>query len=288
MISDKPQSERRILIVDDNEAIHADFRKILTGTLPASDLASAKAALFDEESSQPQRVEFQMSSALQGKQALEMVEAALLEGRPYMVAFVDMRMPPGWDGLQTIEHLWAADPNLQIIICTAYSDHSWEEISQKLGINDRLLVLKKPFDHVEVIQLATALSEKWTLKRAATLKMDELEAIIQERTRELTHLALHDKLTGLPNRALLNDRLAHAIAHHTRDPQYHFAVLFLDFDRFKLINDSLGHKAGDALLIQIARRLNDLMRSTDTISPAQGGTPARLGGDEFVILLDNL
>src|SRR2546421_2225991 len=175
-----------------------------------------------------------------------------------------------------------------VVICTAYSDRSWDEILQKLGVSDRLLILKKPFDPMEVLQLAMALSEKWSLKRAAKLKLDEMESIVQERTRELTRLALHDKLTGLPNRQLLNDRLSQALQHRRRNPNYHFALLFLDFDRFKLINDSLGHEIGDMLLTEIAKRLAQCVRDTDTVAPPTVSTAARLGGDEFVILLDAL
>jgi diguanylate cyclase (GGDEF)-like protein len=279
---------RRILIVDDNEAIHADFRKILSIRGTSSRLAGAKAALFGEQAPQATQADFDVDSALQGQQALAMVQAAVADGKPFRLAFVDMRMPPGWDGLQTIQRLWEADPDLQVVICTAYSDQSWEEITLKLGVSDQLLILKKPFDPVEVLQLAMALSEKWSLHRAAKLKIDEMESVVQDRTRQLTHLALHDKLTGLPNRQLLNDRLSQAIQRRRRDANFHFALLFLDFDRFKLINDSLGHDVGDALLMEIAERLAKCVRDTDTVAMPAISTAARLGGDEFVILLDAL
>jgi predicted signal transduction protein with EAL and GGDEF domain len=133
------------------------------------------------------------------------------------------------------------------------------------------------------------------------LKMNQLEQMVQQRTRELTELALHDRLTGLPNRMLLNDRLTQAVQRHQRDPaNHHFAVLFLDFDRFKIVNDSLGHEMGDRLLVEIGKRLSDSLRTTDTIAPGSApaaaaaaaidnrSTAARLGGDEFVILLDGL
>jgi diguanylate cyclase (GGDEF)-like protein len=310
------QRNRRILIIDDNEAIHGDFKKILAGGAAAatasgstsassasSKLAGTKAALFGDAAANgpaPTRAEaaaepFELDSALQGQQGLEKLNAALQASRPYAVAFVDMRMPPGWDGLQTIQRLWAVDPNLQVVICTAYSDHSWQEISTQLGLTDRLLILKKPFDPVEVYQLAIALSEKWALRLDAKLKMDQLEHMVQQRTRELTELALHDRLTGLPNRMLLNDRLTQAVQRHQRDTaNHHFAVLFLDFDRFKIVNDSLGHEMGDRLLVEIGKRLSDSLRSTDTVAPTapvaadSGSTAARLGGDEFVILLDGL
>ncbi len=97
---------------------------------------------------------------------------------------------------------------------------------------------------------------------------------------ELMKDALHDSLTGLPNRALFNDRLTQAIVRLNRQPTYLFAVLYLDFDRFKVINDSLGHSYGDQILIEIGHRLKECTREVDTV--------ARLGGDEFAILLDNL
>jgi diguanylate cyclase (GGDEF)-like protein len=199
-----------------------------------------------------------------------------------------MRMPPGWDGLQTIQRLWEADPQLEVVICTAYSDYSWEEILQKLGMTDRLLILKKPFDPAEVSQLAASLSEKWTLKKQAAMKLAEMERMVQERTNDLAHAAMHDKLTGLPNRALLRDRLTQAIERRKRNPDFNFALLFLDFDRFKLVNDSLGHTVGDKLLVAIADRLSKSLRSTDSVGRPDSSLPARLGGDEFVILAEDL
>ena len=137
-------ANRRILIVDDNPAIHADFRKIL---------APAGADAFEIE------------SATQGREAFEKVECALNEGRPFAMAFVDVRMPPGWDGIETIAHLWKADPALQAALCTAYSDYSWEKMTAHLGVNDNLVILKKPFDRVEVLQLARTLAGKWNTSR---------------------------------------------------------------------------------------------------------------------------
>ncbi|MGB3266576.1 MAG: EAL domain-containing protein [Microcoleus sp.] len=97
---------------------------------------------------------------------------------------------------------------------------------------------------------------------------------------KLLHDALHDTLTGLPNRALFLDRLGHAIELSKRRPEVLFAVLFIDLDRFKVVNDSLGHLVGDRLLIAIAQRLETCLRTGDTV--------ARLGGDEFAILLENI
>lgn len=115
-----------------------------------------------------------------------MVKQACSENRPYELAFVDMRMPPGWDGLKTIEQIWQTDPNVQVVICTAYSDYSWGEISERLGRSENLLILKKPFDSAEVAQLASALTGKWVLARQASLKTGQLEQMVKERTNELT------------------------------------------------------------------------------------------------------
>ena len=287
------QQPRRILVIDDNDAIHGDFKKTLTGAAlggaQPSRLAGAKAALFGQAPAPAAEpvMQFEIDSALQGREGLEKLQAAVRENRPYLVAFVDMRMPPGWDGVQTIQKLWEVDPDLQVVICTAYSDYSWEEISAKLGLTDRLLILKKPFDPVEVSQLATALSEKWMLRRAARLKMEEMERMVEQRTRELAHLAMHDRLTGLPNRTLLLQQLAKTVERAKADPSYKFALLFLDFDRFKLINDSLGHETGDQLLQKIGDRLGESLKVAIVDDRAGGESlAARLGGDEFVLLID--
>jgi len=99
-----------------------------------------------------------------------------------------------------------------------------------------------------------------------------------------------DALTGLPNRAVVIDRVQRAIAHGSRHPGYGFAVLFLDFDRFKQVNDSLGHAAGDELLRQIARRIEDTLRPGDAVArvASELHTAARIGGDEFVVVLEGV
>ena len=114
-----------------------------------------------------------------------MVCRALEEGRPYMMAFVDVRMPPGWDGVETTSKIWEHYPDLQVVICTAYSDYSLEEMLDKLGHSDRLVILKKPFDNIEVQQLANALTEKWQLLQQAKSTMDDLESAVAARTEEL-------------------------------------------------------------------------------------------------------
>jgi two-component system, cell cycle sensor histidine kinase and response regulator CckA len=163
----------RILIVDDNTSIHSDFREILCPD--NSDEAAAdemEAVLFDEK--KPDVLGFELDSAYQGQEALEAVKQSLADNRPYALAFVDVRMPPGWDGVETIARIWEVDPELQIVVCTAYADYSWEEMRAKVGQPDNLLVLKKPFDNIEVRQLAHALTKKWLVNLRARLQMTEL------------------------------------------------------------------------------------------------------------------
>lgn len=187
--SDIPPANR-ILVIDDNRSIHEDFSKILSPggrDGGAKALEVVEASLFGEDAV-PEgilEVHFQLESAFQGEEGLSKVQAAFAEGKPYSVAFVDVRMPPGWDGIETTSHLWRVDPDLQIVICTAYSDYSWDEMMRRLGQSDRLLILKKPFDPIEVIQLATALSSKWELQQKAKHHTEELERTVEIRTAEL-------------------------------------------------------------------------------------------------------
>ncbi len=173
----------RILIIDDNRAIHEGFRSILC---PASGqrgaLEEVECVLFDAPVVRFQRPSFELDSAYQGQEGLDMVQAAVRTGRPYAMAFVDVRMPPGWDGIETSTRLWQADPELQTVICTAYADFSWDEIVEKLGCGDRLVILKKPFEIVEVLQLAYALTEKWRLHQEGKLQLDRLGTLVRERT----------------------------------------------------------------------------------------------------------
>ena len=277
----------RVLIVDDNRSIHDDFRKILTSSTRDTALESLERRLYGTANPTPVVVApFRVDHAYQGMQALELVRRALREQHPYALAFVDMRMPPGWNGLETVQHLWASDPQLQVVICSAYADHSWNEIVERLGQSDRLLLLKKPFEPIEALQCAHALTCKWRNERALRGQLDSLEKVVTASTqgleaanRQLRHMATHDALTALPNRLLLDDRLQQAIAHAERAGE-RFALAVLDLDRFKLINDSLGHRAGDELLKDVARRVSGALRSIDTV--------ARVGGDEFVLILDQI
>jgi signal transduction histidine kinase/ActR/RegA family two-component response regulator len=178
-----PNHNHRILVIDDNKAIHEDFRKILgRKKAVSSNLTDAESALFGDDSPAVQLPEFEIDSAFQGQEGFELIAKSLREDHPYSMAFVDVRMPPGWDGVETTAHIWEKYPDLQVVICTAYSDYSWQEMSSKLGFSDRLVILKKPFDNIEALQLAISLTEKWRLYQQARLRLDDLERMVQERT----------------------------------------------------------------------------------------------------------
>ena len=188
------QLNNRILIVDDSQWIHEDFKKILPFTdgtecdidelldniFEDNDGIDSKAAAGDAGA-----VYYELYHAYQGEQAYEMVEKAARDNRPFAVAFMDVRMPPGWDGIETIQRIWGKFPDLEMVICTAYSDYSWEEILQTLGVTDQLQFLRKPFDVISIKQMALALTKKWTLARKLKSYVDDLEANVNRRTSEL-------------------------------------------------------------------------------------------------------
>jgi two-component system, sensor histidine kinase and response regulator len=178
---------RRILVIDDNHEIHQDFQKIFGRCSKSRDaVAEAEALIFGEPADFEQAPRFDIDSAFQGEEGLECVRKALQKNLPYAMAFVDMRMPPGWNGVETIAKIWQEYPDLQVVICTAYSDYSWDDMLRQLGHSDRLAILKKPFDSVEVQQLALAFTEKWQLLQQAKRKLNDLEHLVQARTLEMT------------------------------------------------------------------------------------------------------
>jgi diguanylate cyclase (GGDEF)-like protein len=295
----------RILVVDDNESIHGDFRKVLIQetSVDHAELDEMEAELFGSTEdnkkgiSKEDSVSYEVDSAYQGQEALKMIDKAAEEGRPYALVFMDVRMPPGWDGIETISRIWLKHPYIEMVLCTAYSDYTWDDIVAKLGCTDKLLFLRKPFDSVAVQQMALSLIKKFNLGAQARYYVKNLEHEVQQRTLqlqdllhemesknaqlassndELKHAALHDSLTGLPNRILFHDRLDQTLKLAKRNNNK-FAIALLDLNNFKEINDSQGHLMGDHVLKTVGERIQSTLRSSDTV--------ARLGGDEFALIL---
>lgn len=180
---------KRILIIDDNAEIHEDFHKILMKAKVLDDsFLDMESMLFGSERETRIEVPFEIDSAFQGREGFDLVQKAKSEKSPYALAFVDGRMPPGWDGIETIRHLWKECPELQIVLCTAYADYSWKEICRALGETDNLLILKKPFDNVEVLQMAHSLTRKWELAREVQYRIKNLDDMVRKKTKENDHL----------------------------------------------------------------------------------------------------
>ncbi len=248
---------RRILLIDDNRAIHGDFRKILVGEdRKRNALDESKAAFFNEPLVALHKAEFELDSAHQGEEGVAMLRESIAQGRPYAMAFVDMRMPPGMDGLETAARLWEIAPDLQVVICTAYSDYSWDEIIGKVGHSDRLLILKKPFEAIEVLQLAHALTGKWALSHALTGSMADLEVLVGERTRELaaSNQQLRDEMAErtraearIREQAALLDEAQDAILVRGLDDVIHFW------------NKSAEHLYGWTAAEAIGQRVTDVL-----------------------------
>lgn len=178
----------RILIVDDNPSIHRDFELVLRLSGEDGDLEAEERQLYGTvQEPAVIRPAYQVDHAMSGMEGVAKVVSAQAEQRPYQMAFVDIRMP-GIDGVETIQRIWEKDSKIQAVICTAYSDYSWEDLIRRLGHTDNLLVLKKPFDNIEVVLLASTLTKKWFLSRQAALKREEMELLVARRTQKLLEL----------------------------------------------------------------------------------------------------
>jgi len=305
----------RILLVDDQQAVLDAYQAILTAVKPISLLLNDDVDTSDMDfiSASPEQ-RFELVHALQGEQAVALVEQAYIAGDPFEVAFVDTQMPPGISGIETIERLWEIDPALQVILCPIDRDYTWSDVIERFGFVDNLLLLKQPFVDEDVLQLAMAMTQKRRALLESRIQIERLREANEQlqieignrvsMETELQHAATHDQLTKLPNRDFLKQKLSECFKNGCCQNDSRAALVFLDLDNFKVINDSLGHAVGDALLVQVAQRLQaavnrinqdasvqsclDCLSSSDPVSVASlESIVARLGGDEFVVYLVN-
>ena len=218
-----PTMNRLILVIDDNPLVCEDFRKILQTNISASSLAEARAALFEDTPQDDLQEGFEVDCADQGQTGLTMVESGVQRGCPYAVAFVDMLMPPGWDGIETIDYLWRADPELEIVMCTAFTDLLWDRLTQQFGHTDKLLILRKPFDNIEVWQLASALTQKWHLAQQGKRQLASFQEMVEQHRQELQ--TVNERLQSVITQ---RQQAEAALAQRTRD----WARSKADLERF--------------------------------------------------------
>ncbi len=185
------------------------------------------------------------------------------------VIITDLNMPE-MDGLTLLGELSNIDDNIKAVVLSAYGDLANIRTAMNRGAFD---FLTKPIDFQD---LETTIKKTLEFVQKMRKKQQQIETMYAQ----LEYDAVHDSLTGLPNRIFLDNLLQHNISYAQRYSNYLYAVLFIDLDRFKVVNDSLGHSVGDSLLAAVAERLKVSVRASDTV--------ARFGGDEFVILLEEL
>jgi diguanylate cyclase (GGDEF)-like protein len=282
---------KRILVADDDPHVLDAYRRVLEALLagaeaPRSGLDDLSAELFGDTMAPPAAHASaplqDVTYCRQGETAVHEVRAALENGQPFAVVFLDMRMPPGIDGLETARRIRAIDQDVNIVVVTGYSDHRPSAIADAIGVPGKIFYLSKPFDADELQQMASALAERWSGDREIAselkLRIEELERLnweLKESEARAQRAAGLDMLTGLSNRAGLSRRFEEA-AGPAEPPPPSLSMLYLDLDRFKDVNDSLGHLVGDELIRAFAQRL---MQAT-----GEDGFAARLGGDEFAVI----
>ncbi len=266
----------KVLAIDDEEMIRELYAQILSNQFPGDSSAGSSA---NSAGSLPPPL-YDLTLCSQGEEALEAVS---LDEDEFAMAFIDVRMPPGRDGIWTAENIRAVSPATQIVIVTGYSDIEPAEIEKRVPPPDRLLYLQKPFHPFEIRQFASTLAARWQAEKKMQLLNRGLESMVHERTAELRkayhdieHQAMHDALTGLLNRRAVFSDLEQELSRTQRKSEP-LSLIMADLDHFKLINDTHGHPAGDAVLEETAKRMHECVRPYDRIG--------RIGGEEFMIIL---
>lgn len=198
-----------ILVIDDLQSIHEDFKKILVPerSEAVEKLNQMNEVLFGRVSDTPKLPKFELQFAFQGQEGIEKVFAAMSQNKPFALAFVDVQMPPGIDGIETIKKIWEIDKEIQIVICTAYAKYSWEDIQKKFGNTDRLFILKKPFEKIEILNLATSLTKRWEINRELSHKMALINLPNGENRSDKLEKALKDMNKNIENLKVLNEKL---------------------------------------------------------------------------------
>ena len=278
----------RVLVVDDDSLLINEYLRCLGedfepdyATATMTDLESV---LFGEENNENGAAKFDVHSRNQGEAAVEAVKAAIASNSPYAIVFLDIRMPPGMDGIEAAKQIRLVDPNVNIVIVTGSVSPAPENIGKQIPPADKVFFFQKPFHAMECRQLAAALCGKWHADMALRSANEDLERRVEERTAALQKLAYFDVVTRLPNQLLLLEELK-ALIEKAEDTEGDTVVVLIDIDRFSFINETLGYDAGTELLRSIANRLS---RTFCDEMGQRMAVVGRFGADEFAILVPGI
>lgn len=275
----------RILVVDDDSMLIAEYLKCLGADFEpdsaTSTLGDLEKVLFGEETNEKGAATFDVQSRSQGEAAVEAVRDAAKTGTPFSIVFLDIRMPPGIDGIEAAKRIRDIDPNVNIVIVTGSLSPEPENFGSEIPPADRIFFFKKPFHAVECRQLAAALCGKWHADLALRRANDVLEQRVWERTEALHKLAYYDPVTRLPNRLKVMDELQLMID-SAESADQNTATILLDIDRFSFLNETMGYDSGTELLASIGKRL---IRACKDLPHEQQSIVGRFGADEFACLI---
>jgi diguanylate cyclase (GGDEF)-like protein len=278
----------RILVCDDDENLIAEYIRCLNedfvADIATTTLTDLEKVLFGEETNDKGAIGFQVETRNQGEAAVEAVRIAVAEHAPFSIVFLDVRMPPGIDGIEAAKRIRELDTNVNIVIVTGSMGPELDKLDKEIPPADKIFFFKKPFHAVECRQLAAALCGKWHSDMALRRANEDLEKRVEERTAALHKMAYYDQVTRLPNQRLLIDELQ-ALIEKSEDSPGDSVVVLLDINRFSFLNETMGYEAGTELLRSIGNRL------TRTLSEEQkksGAIVGRFGSDEFAVLMPNV
>ncbi len=270
----------RILIIDDEKSLHDAYREVFRNadSKIKNEIQSLEEDLFGEKRSDvPQESEIiELEFASQGLEGVEKVRNSIKTGHHFQVAFVDFRMPPGIDGKETARLIRNLDPNINIVIVSAFADNEMSEIAKIAGPAHKIFFIAKPFNAKEISQMAYSLCQRWEYDSRQLMALHNKILELAESEARAIKIANHDTLTGAPNRMFFLRELNNRIDEKVGD----VILALLDIDRFKEINDSYGHFTGDDFI-------NNLYSCIRNTCPKETFV-ARLGGDEFAILFHNI